>query len=85
MIVGAGCSARQVNTSTSASISAGTTVHATSIGFDGDALPSGRCARARSADRTMAACESAQHRAATQNMMSDRNLGIIRESCGGSR
>jgi hypothetical protein len=28
----------------------------------------------------MAACESAQHTAASQKMMSDRNLGIIRES-----
>jgi hypothetical protein len=80
MAVGAGCSARQVNTSTSASISAGSTVHATSMGFDGDALPSGRCARARSADRTMAACDSAQHTAASQKMMSDRNRGIISES-----
>ena len=61
-----GCSARQVNTSTSASISAGSTVHATSMGVDGAALPSGRCARARSADRTMAACDSAQHTAASQ-------------------
>jgi hypothetical protein len=80
MMVGAGCSARQVSTRTSASISAGSTVHATSMGFDGDALPSGRCARARSADRTMAACESAQHTAASQKRMSDRNLGIMRES-----
>lgn len=79
-MVGTGCSTRQVNTSTSTSISAGSTVHATSMGFDGDALPSGRCARARSADRTMAACESAQHAAATQNMMSDRAFGIVRES-----
>ena len=47
-MAGAGCSARQVNTSTSASMSAGSTVHATSIGFDGDALPSGRmCASAQ--------------------------------------
>ena len=80
MIVGAGCSARQVSTSTSTSISAGSTVQATSMGFDGDAVPSGRCARARSADRTIAACASAQHTAASQNMMSDQSLGIIRES-----
>jgi hypothetical protein len=80
MVVGAGCSARHVNTRTSASISAGRTVHATSMVFGGAALPSGRCARARRAERTMAACESAQHTAASQKMMSDRNLGIIRES-----
>jgi hypothetical protein len=80
MAAGAECSARQVSTSTSASISAGTTVHATSMDFVGAAPPSGRCARARSADRTMAACESAQHAAASQKMMSDRDLGIIRES-----
>jgi hypothetical protein len=80
MRVGAGCIARQVNTSTSASISAGRTVHATSMDFGGDALPSGRCARARRADRTIAACESAQHTAASQKMMSDTNRGIIRES-----
>lgn len=81
MNVDAGCSARHVSTSTSASISAGTTVHATSIGRDGEALPSGRCARARSADRMIAACESAQHAAASQKMASERKVGIMRESC----
>ena len=61
-------------------MSAGNTVHATSIGFDGDALPSGRCARARNADRTMAVCDSAQHTAASQKTISDRDVGIISES-----
>jgi hypothetical protein len=63
-----------------ASITAGSTVHATSIARGGDAVPSGRCARARSADRTMAACDSAQHSAASQKITSDTNVGIISES-----
>ena len=80
MWVGIACNARHVNISTSASITAGSTVHATSIARGGDAVPSGRCARARSADRTIAACDRAQHSAANQKITLDRNVGIILES-----
>ena len=60
--------------------SPGTTVHATSIARVGAAVPSGRSARARSAERTMATCDSAQHSAASQKLTSEANVGIIRES-----
>jgi hypothetical protein len=45
----------------------------------GDALPSGRWARARSADHTMAACDSAQHAAAAQKITSVQIREIMRE------
>lgn len=80
MEAGCGCRTRHVNSSTSASITAGTTVHATSMARGGDAVPSGRCARARNADRTMAACDSAQHSAANQKITSEMNVGIMCES-----
>lgn len=66
---------------TRASITAGTTVHATSMARGGDAVPSGRWVRARNADRTMAACESAQHSAAIQKIASEMKGGMIVESC----
>ena len=81
METGCGCSTRHVNSSTNTSITAGTTVQATSIARGGDAVPSGRCARARNADRTMAACDSAQHSAANQKITSETNVGIISVSC----
>jgi hypothetical protein len=76
---GAGWSTRQVITSTNTSTSAGTTVHATSMARGGDALPSGRCARARNADRTIAACDSAQHAAAAQKIASVQKREIVGE------
>lgn len=75
----AGCSTRQVTTSTSTNASAGTIVHATSMARGGDADPSGRWARARSADRTMAACDSAQHAAAAQKITSVQKREIMFE------
>lgn len=68
-----------MTTSTSTSASAGTIVHATSMARGGDALPSGRCARTRNADRTMAACDSAQHTAAAQKITSVQNREIVSE------
>ena len=64
---------------------AGRIVHATSIGRDGDALPSGRCARARSADRTMAACATTQHAVASQKMAFEKSVEIVAEMCRRTR
>jgi hypothetical protein len=78
MIIGA-CSTRQVITSTSANPIAGSTVHAASIARVGAAVPSGRWTRARSADRTIATCDSTQHTAASQKMTSVQGWEIMRE------